>query len=281
LIIQHCLSEAAKQLAAISEYPDLEAQVLLAYVLNQPRSYLHSYPLHTLKHKDIEHFTACVARRLDREPCAYIQGRKEFWSLDLLVSKETLIPRPETELLIETALALFPDAHSSKKAADLGTGSGAIALALAHERPLWRLLATDISEQALNIARHNAARLDLRQIVFCQGSWCEALNTGDFDLIISNPPYLSEEEWPRYAADLKFEPSAALIAGPTGFEAIIKIVQSAQHYLKPEGYLLLEHGFAQAAAVRALLRAENYERIQSIKDLAGQERLTLAQFHSI
>jgi release factor glutamine methyltransferase len=235
-----------------------------------------------LAHPDIEltreqqqQFHDDVQRRCNNEPIAYIIGSWEFWSLTLNVTEATLIPRPETELLVESILALTDDDHSTFNVADLGTGSGAIALAIASERPNWHVFATDVSENALTTARHNAQQLGLNRVSFLQGSWCNALPCIDFDVIASNPPYIAETEWETYADGLRFEPRTALVSGQDGLDAIREISHAAKDYLKPGGYVIVEHGFLQGAAVRAIFATEGYNNIHSVLDLSGQERVTI------
>ena len=275
--IQESLQSASSALTAVSDTPLLDAEILLAHVLQTSRITLRMAPAAVLSAHDLEQFTALVSRRLKRVPIAYLTGRKEFWSLDLDVNEHTLVPRPETELLVETALALF-DAGTTIKAADLGTGSGAIALALASERPHWRIDAVDISQSALHIARNNAQRLGLANISFYLGSWFTALPAVGYDLVLANPPYITEVEWPLYAEALAGEPRLALVSGDDGLEALRHITGTARQYIRRGGYLICEHGVAQGAAVRALLVVEGCKEVRTLNDLGGRERITLGQF---
>jgi release factor glutamine methyltransferase len=305
--IRQVLSQAKNLLSVVTDQARLEAEILLAHVLEKPRSYLHAWPDTLLTQQQSKALAEYVLRRRNKEPIAYIINHREFWSLDLLVTADTLIPRPETELLVGKILELYgpgneaglshearssDETRSSDKArlnddaelrarpikvADLGTGSGAIALALGHERPAWHIYAADISENALAIAKKNAQRLALKNISFHLGSWCSALPCNGFDVIVSNPPYISEVEWEAYAQGLAFEPREALVSGLDGLDAIRTICHSAKHYLKPEGYLLVEHGFLQGAAVRKIFAASGYSQIHSLRDVSGQERVTMAQ----
>ncbi|GAP66110.1 (protein release factor)-glutamineN5-methyltransferase [Mizugakiibacter sediminis] len=219
-------------------------------------------------------FAALLARRLAGEPVAYLVGRRGFWSLELEVTPATLIPRAETERLVELALARLP-ADAAARVADLGTGSGAIALAIARERPRARVVATDASAEALAVARRNAARLGLGNVVFAQGDWCAALGEArDFDLIVSNPPYIAAGDPHLGEGDLRFEPAAALASGADGLDAIRRIVRDARAHLRPGGGLLFEHGYRQGAAVRALLAAAGYREVFSARDLEGRERVS-------
>lgn len=273
LSINMLLKNATSSLTQVTDAPSLEAEVLLAFVLKQSRSYLHAWSQKNVTDLQCQDFNALLIRRLQKEPIAYLTRHREFWSLPLEVSQATLIPRPETERLVEIILSL-----SAKKGtcevADLGTGCGALALALAHERPNWHLHATDISEPALLLAKKNAQRLGLQRISFSAGDWCDALPHNQFDVIASNPPYIAQTEWAAYANELAYEPKEALVSGRDGLEAIRQISRSAKHYLKLNGYLVLEHGYLQGALVRELFAKEGYQQIVSFEDLSGHERIT-------
>lgn len=275
LTLQEALQTASQKLHSVSSVPLLEAELLLAKALNQPRSFLYAWPKLSLDEGQCASLNEFVQRRMSKEPMAYITGKKEFWSLELEVNGDTLIPRPETELLVACILQKFND--PSLKVADLGTGSGAIALALASERPAWQVYATDIHEGALKIAKQNAKRLGLTNVLFYPGHWCEALPCADFDIIVSNPPYLSNNEWPVYESDLIFEPRTALVATEDGYGALRQIIQSASCYLKPRGSLYMEHGWNQGSQVRKLLETEGYKEILTLKDLSGHERLVTSK----
>lgn len=276
--IESTLAFAKHQLAVVADNPVLEAEVLLSHVLKKPRTYLHAWSEKSLSENELIQYADCLARRREREPIAYITGSREFWSLDLLVTKDTLIPRPETEMLVEEVLTLFGE-REKLQVADLGTGSGAIAIALAHERPAWQVIATDASESALQVASKNAQRLGINNISFCQGNWCTALPVTGLDVIVSNPPYLGECEWAAYAEGLAYEPRSALVSNVDGLDCIRTIICHAKKYLKPNGYVILEHGYLQGAAVRKLFAASGYSQIHSIRDLALQERVTMGQYH--
>lgn len=275
MMIQDVLRKVKADLVTVADNPQLEAELLLAHVLDKPRSYLHAWPEAVLTTDAMVQFESAIARRKNHEPIAYITGKRSFWSLELMVTRDTLIPRPETELLVETILTLFAD--KPLKVADLGTGSGAIALALAHERRKWEIYAVDNSEKALAIARKNAQQLGIQQISFCHGNWCTALPVTNFDVIVSNPPYIAEMEWEQYAQGLAFEPPSALLSGRDGLDDILEIAVAAKSYLKPGGYLLFEHGYAQAEAVSAILDKECYMEVRSLADLSGQKRVTLGR----
>lgn len=276
--IQQALAEAKNLLSVVTDNPLLEAEILLAHVLDTTRSYLHIWCETKLNQDQCKEFAACLLRRRNKEPIAYITGSREFWSLNFFVTPDTLIPRPETELLVESVLDTFKHSTTAIKVADLGTGCGAIALAMAHERPDWQIYATDVSESALQIARKNARRLALQNISFHQGNWCTALPCDGFDVIVSNPPYIGEMEWEAYAEGLEFEPRDALISGLDGLDSIRTICHSAKSCLKPAGYVFVEHGFLQGAAVRKIFAAAGYSQIHSVRDLSGQERVTVGQY---
>lgn len=272
--IHECLQEACILLANVSNEAKLEAELLLGMVLQKPRSYLYAWPEKCLEETVLQDFKRFLNRRMRKEPLAYIIGKQAFWNLKLVVTTDTLIPRPETELLVETILNRFP-MSTTLRVADLGTGTGAIVLALAQERPHWLFHATDQCEKSLAVAKLNASRYHVHSINFHQGDWCKALPTLTFDLIVSNPPYISAVEWPNYEAGLQYEPRAALISGEDGLDALQKIVLTAKTYLKPGGVLLVEHGFQQGEAVRKLFTNANYKAIQTITDFSKHERGTL------
>ena len=253
----------------------LDAEILLAHVLQVSRSYLLAHSEQVLDDAQTEQYKKLLMRRYQHEPIAYMRGYKEFWSLNVSVTTDTLIPRSETELLVESILNLYPD-QTLKKIADLGTGSGAIALALAHEKRNWQIVATDKSEKALCIAKKNAQILELNNIAFYHGDWCNALPSRDFDIIVSNPPYVSEAEWENVKEHLQHEPCTAFLSGTDGLDAIRVIAQSASSYLKLGGRLLMEHGYSQAQTVRQILTECGYSQIYSVYDLSGCERVTIA-----
>jgi release factor glutamine methyltransferase len=266
------LQQAVEQLSA-SATARLDAELLLANCLEQSRSFLLSHGGEALSPATREHFAHSVARRRNGEPVAYIVGRREFWSLDLEINPHVLVPRPETELLVEFALEVVPtDAHA--RILDLGTGSGALALAIAHERPHCRVLATDASAEAVTLACRNAERLELGNVSFQVGHWYEPVGAMHFDLIVSNPPYIAADDAALKSGELAAEPRAALVAGPSGLEAIEDIAARAREHLRPGAWLALEHGAEQAATVAALFRATGLSTIRTLKDLAGHDRVT-------
>ena len=266
------LRNASDRLVAVSNTSHLDAEILLAHALSKPRSYLYAWPEQMLDSSQSQPFAALIERRLSGEPIAYILGRREFWSLELVVTPATLIPRPETELLVELALERIPPS-GGMRVADLGTGSGAIALAIAKERVEVEMIATDSSADALAIACLNARRLDIRNVVFRQGDWCGALKQDErFGLIVSNPPYVAMND--PYLAELRFEPASALVAGSDGLEAIRSLVAQVMDFLQPGGGLLLEHGCEQDRQVQELLRIQGFIEMQSYRDAAGKDRVT-------
>jgi release factor glutamine methyltransferase len=250
----------------------LEAEILMAHCLESQRSFLYANPELELPRKRVAAFARLIERRLRGEPIAYIIGVREFWSLPLSVTPDVLIPRPETELLVETALqAVPPDAEW--RIADLGTGSGAIALALAAELPGCEVHATDISEAALQVAMGNAGRLGLERVTFHRGSWCEPL-TGKFQLIVSNPPYVAIDDPHLRRGDCRFEPRDALSPGSDALGAARAIVDQSRAFLVRGGWLLLEHGLDQGEEIRATLRRHDCSDVATLRDLLGHERVT-------
>jgi release factor glutamine methyltransferase len=276
LSIQETLKRAEQKLAPRGEAATLEAEILLAHVLGVPRSRLRTWPEHMLHESQRQYFFDFISRRAAGEPIAYLTGRREFWSLDLMVDHTTLIPRPETELLVEAALERIP-MHGETHVADLGTGSGAIALAIASERPHCRIIATDISPGALNVARANAQRLKLSNVEFREGPWFAPLDNLRFDMIVSNPPYVAEDDPHLEEGDLPAEPRRALVAGPTGLEMITALIELSPRFLRDGAWLLMEHGYDQATATTALLRQTDYHHVQTWRDIAGQERVSGGQ----
>ncbi len=264
--------------ARLSELPhaagELEAAMLLCHLLGVGRSHLLAWPERELTPDQQRAYDALLARRLTGEPIAHILGEREFWSLTLRVTPDTLIPRPETELLVERALEHLASL-TSPLIADLGTGSGAIALALASERPDATLHASDRSEAALAVARENAERLNLHNLRFLPGDWIQALPDGArYRLIVSNPPYIEADDPHLRLGDLPREPRDALVSGADGLEAIRTIAAQAPGRLQPGGWLLLEHGKDQGPAVRELLLRHGFTAVATLFDLAGLPRVT-------
>ncbi|MBH3440282.1 peptide chain release factor N(5)-glutamine methyltransferase [Pseudomonas luteola] len=253
----------------------LDAELLLAAALGKPRSFLRTWPERIVTREAKDLYSTFIERRRDGEPIAYILGHQGFWSLDLEVSPDTLIPRPDTELLVETALALTGAEH--RRVLDLGTGTGAIALALAHERAQWQVMGVDRVDGAVVLAERNRARLGISNASFQQSHWFAALSAERFDIIVSNPPYIPHNDPHLDEGDVRYEPASALVAGDDGLDDIRLIVQQAPEHLLPSGWLLLEHGFDQAPAVRSLLTEQGFISVESHRDLGGHERVTLGQ----
>lgn len=254
----------------------LEAEVLLAHVLGKPRSHLYTWPAAVLEGEQQERFEQLVSRRAAGEPVAYLTGRREFWSLELLVSPATLIPRPETELLVEQALALLP-AEAQLRVADLGTGSGAVAIALARERPRWQIVASDRSRAALDVAGNNARRLAGDNLMLMCGDWTCALARHSLNAIVCNPPYVAQADPHLTRGDVRFEPRTALVAGVDGLDDLRRLTRDAMRVLRRAGWICLEHAPDQAAGLRDLLAARGFEHITTLTDLAGLERVTRAR----
>ena len=247
----------------------------MAFVLETNRSFLYANPELELPNRRSEAFKKLIRQRVQGEPIAYLTGSSEFWSLPLEVNSAVLIPRPETERLVEAALDKIPP-KADWRIADLGTGSGAIALALASERSKCEIHATDISTAAINVARRNARHLGISHVQFHQGSWSQPLQ-GKFHLIVSNPPYVNADDPHLKQGDLRFEPRKALTPGIDGLRAIRKITQLAQPILLSGGWLMFEHGFDQGDATRELLQNSGFINIEALHDLQGHERVTVGE----
>lgn len=274
-IIQGVLEKAQQQLKEVSDTPQLDAEVLLAHVLDVTRAYLFSYPEQVVNHEQNKSFEDLIQRRQKGEPVAYLTGYKEFWSLDLLVTKDTLIPRPETETLVQLTLDLLPE-ETSLNVADLGVGCGAIAIALAKTKPHWHIYGTDQSAKALAVAEKNVARFDTHNISLIRGDWCEGLPKIGFHALVCNPPYIAEND--PHLAHLQFEPREALVSGVDGLDAISKIIIQAPLYLTKGGLLLLEHGYNQRDAVIALLKKAGFSHIKDYQDLAKNPRVVVGRW---
>ncbi|MDX1555955.1 MAG: peptide chain release factor N(5)-glutamine methyltransferase [Xanthomonadales bacterium] len=251
----------------------LEAEILLAHALGTRRTHLFAHPEASVEKRESRHYRELLSRRNQGEPIAYLTGEKEFWSLALRVSPDVLIPRPETEILVEAALKRIP-ADGRQRIVDLGTGSGAVALAIAHERPLCEVHATDSSKKALRVARENATRLGLDRVQFHLGSWFEPLGSR-FDAVLSNPPYVPDDDPHLAQGDVRFEPRAALLGGRDGLDSIRVIAAAATRRLNPAGWLILEHGHDQGEECAKILSQHGFSAIETHLDLSGNDRVTL------
>ncbi|PJG86517.1 peptide chain release factor N(5)-glutamine methyltransferase [Conservatibacter flavescens] len=289
---QTWLNEAVLSLSAadLQDSPKRDAQLILQCVTQQSFANIFAFGETALSEKQLAELTVLLARRLTGEPMAYILGEKEFWSLPLLVSPDTLIPRPDTEILVESALKIGQDClqnQSTLRILDLGTGTGAIALALASElKPLaekcgsiLEIIGVDRIAQAVSLAQRNAERNQLTFVDFLQSDWFSRLPSDTkFDMIVSNPPYIEAGDIHLVQGDVRFEPLSALVAEEQGYADLRFIIENAPHFLKDEGWLLLEHGWQQGEKVRSIFVENNWQRIATIKDYGGNERVTLAQY---
>lgn len=266
-------------LAGVTPAGDSEArqdnEILLGHALGRSRAWLFAHADDGVDDSARQRFADLVAARGRGVPVAYLVGRRGFWTLDLVVTPDVLIPRADTELLVELALDRIPPGVACA-VADLGTGSGAIALAIASERPLARIVATDASAAALAVARGNAQRLGLANVEFALGDWCVALGTQRFDVIVSNPPYIAVGDVHLAQGDLRFEPAAALASGVDGLDAIRAIAADARAHLEPHGWLLIEHGHDQGSGVRVVLTENGYFDVSTAQDIERRDRVTSA-----
>lgn len=272
---QHWLRRAVSELTE-SESPKRDAEILLEYVTGKARTYLLAFGETQLTAEQEIQLEALLARRKNGEPVAHLVGEREFWSLPLFVSAATLIPRPDTECLVEQALARLP--AQGCDVLDLGTGTGAIALALASERPDCAVTAVDVMPDAVSLAQRNVERLGLNNVTVLQSSWFSALENRVFGMIVSNPPYIDERDPHLAQGDVRFEPLTALVAGNEGLADLEHIVTTSQQHLLPGGWLLVEHGWTQGEAVRALFTRAGYGAVETCRDYGGNERLTLGQW---
>lgn len=255
-----------------------DAEILLSHCLGKSRTWLYTWPESEISEEHSRSFEHLVAERRRGVPIAYLTGQREFWSLSLQVSRHTLIPRPETETLVEWALQLPLPADAS--VLDLGTGSGAIALALASERPGWQVAAVDASDEALEIARCNAVDLGLERVRFTRSDWYQALAGQRFHLLVGNPPYIDGDDRHLERGDVRFEPRSALVAGESGLADLALLAAGAPAHLHAGGWLLLEHGFDQGEQVRRLLGEAGFEAVTTHRDMAGRERITGGCWHA-
>jgi release factor glutamine methyltransferase len=274
LQISAILADATRRLEEVSDSARLDAELLLARAIDMPRSYLFAHPEEELDALAIERFNEALDRRLAGEPMAYITGTREFWSLELMVTPATLVPRPETELLVDLALREIPR-RAEWDILDLGTGSGAIAIAIAKERPMARVTATDTSTEALDVARQNARQLEIPNVEFLAGDWTAPVSGRRFNIIVSNPPYVRADDEALDA--LHCEPRSALAAGDDGLDAIRILARDCGALLEPGGVLLIEHGAEQRESVAAVLREHGWVEVACHTDYAGLPRVTVAR----
>ena len=275
--IVDALKHARQQLQS-SESAQLDSELLLCEILNCERSHLYAYPEKELTDKNIESLNQFISLRAEGHPIAHITKQKEFWSLLLNINEHTLIPRPETEILVEAALKLIPK-ESKKDVLDLGTGSGAIAIAIASERPLANIIATDKSDEALNIAKRNAERHNINNINFINADWFNMENNHSYNVIVSNPPYICNDDAHLKQGDVRFEPLSALASGKDGLDDLRIIISEAMKHLNKQGWLLVEHGYNQGEQVQQLFNENNFTSISTIKDYSDNDRVTIGEKH--
>lgn len=278
--ISDALTTAIMQLEHTSTSARIDAEVLLCHVLRCNTAHLAAWPEKKLTAEQTQSFHQLITSRKSGTPVAYLTGKREFWSLELDVTPATLIPRPETETLVEFVLEQF-DNQKTIQLVDLGTGCGTIALAVASERPGWKITATDISQDALAVARQNADKHQIRNIEFCTSHWFDALKAQSFDIIISNPPYVAEADPHLSTGDVRFEPASALASGVTGMDDIEAIICEAFQYLKNNGCLILEHGYDQKKQVFECFKAAGFKAIIQKSDPSNQPRMTTGYYISI
>ncbi|WP_076924830.1 peptide chain release factor N(5)-glutamine methyltransferase [Pseudoalteromonas sp. EB27] len=274
--LEQAIAAGANLLAPSSESAKLDAQVLLLHILQKPHSYLFTWPEHELNAEQQQQFNTFCQRRLNGEPVAHITGQREFWSLSLEVNATTLIPRPDTETLVEQALEVTVPATA--KVLDLGTGTGAIALALGSEMPNWQITAVDRVNDAVALATRNQQRLAINNVHVKQSNWFSELHGEKFNLIVTNPPYIESSDIHLNQGDVRFEPLSALVADDFGMSDIKQIITQSRDYLLSSGYLLIEHGFEQGEAVRHFFKKMAFVNIKTVKDFGNNDRVTFAQW---
>ncbi|EOL8943196.1 peptide chain release factor N(5)-glutamine methyltransferase [Cronobacter dublinensis] len=274
---QQWLKQAIHRLSD-SESPRRDAEILLGFVTGRTRTFILAFGETSLADDELTRLDALLARRVQGEPVAYLTGQREFWSLPLEVSAATLIPRPDTECLVEQALARLPAAPC--RILDLGTGTGAIALALACERPDCQVTALEVIPEAVALARRNAQRLGIENVTVLQSHWFSALTDARFSLIVSNPPYIDGDDPHLTQGDVRFEPKSALVAPDAGLADLDAIITGARRFLENDGWLLVEHGWRQGVAVRELFTRAGYHGVETCRDYGGNERLTLGQYRN-
>ena len=274
--VAELLREATARLPG--EEARFEAEQLLLHALGVERAWLFAHATDAVDEAGCQRFEVLLVRRIEGQPLAYLTGQRGFWTLDLHVNAATLIPRPETELLVEQALARLPQGDL-RRVADMGTGSGAIALSIASERPLATMIATDLHAATLAVAVKNVQAHALENVWFRRGHWHDALGNDRFDMIVSNPPYIAAGDPHLQQGDLRCEPAPALASGADGLDAIREIISGAPGHLVPGGWLLLEHGWDQGAAIRALLEQAGFGDVETVQDLEQRDRVTLGRLH--
>ena len=272
MTISQLLQTAVQQNHA-SDTPVLDCELLLCHVLDVDRTWLKTWPDREISSDHQQQFQQLLQRRIEGEPIAYIVGSQGFWTLNLKVSPDTLIPRPETELLVETALELALPQQA--QVLDLGTGTGAIALALASERPQWQVVGADLMPGAVELAKHNCQNHKLDNVTLLQSNWYSDIPAQPFDLIVSNPPYIEEGDRHLSEGDVRFEPASALVSGESGLQDLETLIGQSPDYLAASGWLLVEHGYQQGAAVRELFEQTGFSDVETRLDLNGLERITL------
>ena len=275
--ISQAIADAKNQLHGFTDSVQADVELLLCHVLECNRTWLHTWPEKELTHEQITHFKTLINKRREHQPVAYLTGKRGFWSFELDVNESTLIPRPETELLVENALEKIPP-DSTMKILDLGTGSGAIALAIAHERPYCHVTAIEQSAAALEIAINNSQSLNLKNITFIHGNWFEPVQGKRFDLIASNPPYIAEQDEHLTQGDVQHEPLTALASGKDGLNDIRHLISRASNHLNQNGWLILEHGFDQNKVIQQLFTQSGYHQILQINDLSGHVRVSMGKY---
>ncbi len=278
LTIAQCI-KFTEDIASVSDTARLDVELLLTHLLQKNRTYLFTWPDHLLTPEQTKQFYELLLRRKNGEPIAHITGQREFWSLSFDVNSSTLIPRPDTELLVQTLMELFSDDHLGhfRRCLDLGTGTGAIALALANEKKFWKIVGVDQSQAAIELAEKNRHKFQLQNVELKISNWFSAIGHERFDVIVSNPPYIDPQDPHLMQGDLRFEPLSALVADEKGLADIKHIIHQAKDYLVSAGWLLLEHGYDQAEAVQHLLFENGYANIQTRKDYGGNDRVTFGQ----
>ncbi|MEP3348348.1 MAG: peptide chain release factor N(5)-glutamine methyltransferase [Marinomonas sp.] len=278
--IDELLKGALERLTFVSDTAQLDAQLLLAHVLSVSTSYFYTWPEKLVDEEQIAAFNQLLARREKGEPVAYLLGHQAFWNLDLDVAPCTLIPRADTERLVEVVLSLVDDGLKAKHILDLGTGTGAIALALASELPESQVIGVDLVLDAVSLAQGNAKKNQVNNVAFKQSCWFDALKDNEqFDLIVSNPPYIDPDDEHLSQGDVRFEPKSALVADHHGLADIERIIKESPRFMKLDAYLVFEHGYDQAEAVRHLLTQAGFDSVESFQDLGGNDRVTIGRWH--